>query len=95
MDGREPGTVSVLEPRYPSDFPRVLTAHDIGLRDLIESAALVGALPTIYLVTISIAAVQPMEMALSPAIAAAIVPACAAVRDLLSSLTAGRREPNV
>jgi hypothetical protein len=44
---------------------------------------------------ISIAAVQPMEMALSPAIAAAVVPACAVVRDLLSSLTAGPREPNV
>ena len=32
-DGRPPpGTVSVLRPRYASDFPRTLTAHDIGLR---------------------------------------------------------------
>jgi hydrogenase maturation protease len=84
MDGRPAGTVSITEPRYPSDFPRSLTAHDIGLRDLVESAALVGALPRLYLVTISIDAMQEMETRLSPPVARAIPEAVEAVAHLLA-----------
>lgn len=72
MDGAPAGTVSVLRPRYASDFPRSLTAHDIGLRDLIEAAALLGPLPDITLVTVSIAAIRPMDTSLTPAVASAI-----------------------
>ena len=72
MDGAPAGTISVLRPRYASDFPRALTAHDIGLRDLIESAALLGPLPEVTLVTVSIAEIKSMVTELSPAVAAAI-----------------------
>ena len=72
MDGRAPGTVGVLTPRYASDFPRSLTAHDIGRRDLIEAAVLTGPLPSMWLVTVSIAAIQPMQTELSAEVAAAI-----------------------
>jgi hydrogenase maturation protease len=57
MDGQPVGSVRVIEPRFASDFPRALSAHDIGLRDLIESAVLLGPLPKFYLITISIAGV--------------------------------------
>lgn len=66
LDDRAPGTVRVLHPRFASDFPRSLSAHDIGLRDLIESAALLGPLPTIDLITISIEKIQPMSIELTP-----------------------------
>jgi len=65
MDGKPAGTVSVFKPRYASDFPRSLTAHDIGLRDLIEAASLLGPLPDITLVTISIEVIRPMFMGVS------------------------------
>lgn len=71
-DGRPAGTVSVIEPRYASDFPPTLTAHDIGLRDLIVSAAMLNKLPRVRLVTVSIHEMQPMELALSPAVEAAV-----------------------
>lgn len=71
-DGRTAGTVSVIEPRYASDFPPTLTAHDIGLRDLIVSAAMLNKLPRVRLVTVSIDEMQPMELALSPAVGAAV-----------------------
>jgi hydrogenase maturation protease len=74
LDGRPPGTVSVIEPRYASDFPAALSAHDIGLKDLIQSAELLGQLPRVILVTVSVDAIQPMETELSPPIAA-VVPA--------------------
>jgi hydrogenase maturation protease len=72
MDGAPSGTVSVLRPRYASDFPRALTAHDIGLRDLIEAAALLGPLPDVTLITVSIDEIKSMVAELSPAVAAAI-----------------------
>ncbi len=65
MDGMEEGSVRVIEPKFASDFPRSLSAHDIGLRDLVESAAALGDLPKIYLIVISIASIQNMEIELS------------------------------
>lgn len=72
LDGKPPGTVSLLEPRFASDFPRALSAHDIGLRDLIESAALLGSLPKMFLVTISVTDLQDMTMTLSPEVEASL-----------------------
>ena len=72
MDGQPAGTVTTLRPKYASDFPRALTAHDIGLRDLVEAAQLTGALPDIDLVTVSIDEITPMHLTLSPAVQAAL-----------------------
>ncbi|MFN8062987.1 MAG: hydrogenase maturation protease [Vicinamibacterales bacterium] len=72
LDDAPPGTVTTLRPRYATDFPRSLSAHDIGLRDLVEAAALLGPLPDMTLITVSVAAVQPMVLALSASIEAAI-----------------------
>jgi hydrogenase maturation protease len=81
--------VSVLRPRYASDFPRALTAHDLGLRDLVESAALLGPLPDITLVTVSISTIRSMVTELSPAVAAAIPELRRRVREAV----AGQTEP--
>jgi hydrogenase maturation protease len=85
MDGRPAGTVGVLRPKYASDFPRALTAHDIGLRDLVESAALLGPLPDITLVTVSIAEIKSMVMSLSPEVEAALPAVAGLVRRLVAS----------
>jgi len=87
MDGRPPGSVSLIEPRYATDFPRSLTAHDIGLRDLIESAALLGPLPKIYLITVSVGELQPMETTLSGPVREAIRRVHALVKDLIRART--------
>lgn len=71
-DGKPPGTVSLIHPRYASDFPPTLTAHDIGLKDLLESAALLGDLCDVELITVSIDGPGSMTMELSPAVAAAL-----------------------
>ncbi len=89
MDGRPPGSVTVLEPRYASEFPRSLTAHDIGLRDLVEAAALTGSLPRVLLVTVSVAELQPMQVSLSEQVAAALPCVVERVRSLLGGLLDG------
>jgi hydrogenase maturation protease len=85
MDGGAPGTVALLEPRYASDFPRSLSAHDIGLRDLIESAALLRPLPRMFLVTVSIGSAQPIGPRLSEPIAGAVPRVVETVLSLLAS----------
>lgn len=60
-----PGEVNVLKPRFASDFPRSLTSHDIGLRDLMQSAELLGDLPEIALVTINIKDFRTVKIGLS------------------------------
>ena len=86
MDGQAPGTVRVMEPRFASDFPRALSAHDIGLRDLIESAVLLGPLPKIQLVTISIAEMQSLKTELSPTVAESLPKITQVVHSLLNSI---------
>jgi hydrogenase maturation protease len=86
LDGQPPGSIRVLEPRYATDFPRVLSAHDIGLRDLVESASLLGQLPRVVLVTVSVADVQPMQIALSPAVEAVVAEVARIVRTLARQL---------
>jgi len=88
LDGGAPGAVSVIEPRYASDFPRSLSAHDIGLRDLVESAALLGDLPKIYLVTVSVSALQPMQTSLSPSVEEALPRVVSVVRSTVARLRA-------
>ncbi len=85
IDGKAAGSVKVIKPKFSSDFPRALSAHDIGLRDLIETAELLGKLPEIFLITVSINSVQNMQVELSPEIKEAIPKIKAKVKEILTS----------
>ncbi len=65
LDGRPPGTVNVLFPKFSADFPTLLSVHDVGLKDMIDALEFKGELPDITLVTVSVASVQPMSVQLS------------------------------
>lgn len=84
FDGKPVGTVTTLRPKYARDFPRALSAHDIGLRDLVEAAQLTGALPDVHLIAVSIGIIRPMEMVLSPMVEAALPAVALAVRAALA-----------
>lgn len=71
-DGQPPGTLTLIKPRFARDFPPTLTAHDIGLKDLLESAALLGDLPRVDLITISIGELSSMSMELTEPVQAAL-----------------------
>ena len=45
LDGNRPGTVTRLQPKFATDYPTTLTAHDIGLKDILESLYLVDPFP--------------------------------------------------
>jgi hydrogenase maturation protease len=83
LDAFPAGTIRILKPRYASDFPVQMSAHEIGLKDLIESACLIGPVPEFYLVAISVKDFQDLGMELSPEVEAAIPAAAKKVGDLV------------
>jgi hydrogenase maturation protease len=86
-DGAPPGTVRQFRARVAADFPAALGAHDIGLRDLVETAALLGPLPDITLVTVTVVEIKSMVMELSPAVEAALPEVAALVRRTIEAGT--------
>lgn len=72
MDGAPAGSVQRLRPRFSSEYPRTLTAHDIGLKDLLDVLYMLGEPPDVTLFAISIAGLQDLGMELSPELAAVV-----------------------
>ena len=72
MDGKPAGTISLLKPKFASDFPSALSVHDVGLKDMIEAVYLMDEVPNIQLFTVSIEEVNPMTLELNPKVKLAI-----------------------
>lgn len=70
-DGAPPGTITRLAPRFSKDYPRTLTAHDIGLKDLLDAFHLLGEPPEVVLFAISVHPPSEPRLGLSPPIASA------------------------
>lgn len=83
LDEFPAGTVRVLHPKFAMDFPRQLSAHEIGFKDLIDAATISGKLPEMHLVAISVKDFGEMSMDLSPEAEEAIPEAIARVMELI------------
>lgn len=68
-DGKPPGTVTRTTPRFSKDYPPTLTAHDIGVKDLLDAFYMQTGEREVVLYSISIDPRQPISMELSPACA--------------------------
>jgi hydrogenase maturation protease len=91
LDEHPPGHVRVLQPKYAKDFPRQLSAHEIGLKDLIDSAILLGNMPRLHLIAISVKDFQDMGMDLSPEVEVAIPMAIEVVKELVGNLVSEQK----
>lgn len=72
VDGAPAGTVRRLRPRFAKEYPRTLTAHDIGLKDLLDAFYLLGDSPDVTLFAISIPPLQQLGMELSAEVNAVV-----------------------
>lgn len=72
LDASPPGTIRLLHPRFVNDFPPLMSAHEIGLRDMIEVMILTGKLPEIDLIVVSVENISEVRIGLSPKVAEAI-----------------------
>jgi len=86
LDHFPAGHVRVLHPRFAKDFPRQLSAHEVGLKDLLDSAILLGNMPKLYLVAVSVKDFQDMGMDLSADVEAAIPEVMKCVREIVEEI---------
>ena len=70
-DGNPIGTVTRTVPRFSRDYPPTLTAHDVGIKDLLDLFYMLDGGREVVLYAITIDPRQPISLELSPAIAAA------------------------
>jgi hydrogenase maturation protease len=64
-DGNPIGTVSRTTPQFSRDYPPTLTAHDVGMKDLLDMFYIQGGTHEIILYAITIDPRQPIRMSLS------------------------------
>ncbi|MDR1764113.1 MAG: HyaD/HybD family hydrogenase maturation endopeptidase [Dysgonamonadaceae bacterium] len=72
LDNNPPGTVRLIRPRYASDFPPLMSAHEIGLRDMIEAMAISDKTPETELIVVSVEDISEVGIYLSPKVEAAV-----------------------
>lgn len=86
LDEYPAGHVRLLHPKFAKDFPGQLSAHEIGLKDLLDSAFLLGNMPDIHLVAISIKDFQELGMELSREVSQAVPVAMERVKKLVKTI---------
>ena len=72
LDNNPPGTIRHLRPQYSQDYPPLLSAHEIGLKEMIDAMMIQERIPEIDLIAISVACVKEVGMHLSPDVARVI-----------------------
>ena len=82
-DGNPVGTVTRTVPRFSRDYPPTLTAHDVGIKDLLDLFYMLDGGHEVTLYAITIDPHQPISLELSPEIADA---AKVAVYQILAEL---------
>ena len=88
-DGNPLGTVTRTTPRFSSGYPPTLTAHDIGIKDLLDAFYIQGGGPEVVLYAITIDPHQPISMDLSAGASKAAEEAVARILAELQADSAG------
>ncbi len=70
LDNNPVGHIRLIQPKFASDFPKAMSTHDIGLKDMMSSLQLMGKVPRIHLFVVSIESIQQQGIELTPEIAA-------------------------
>ena len=83
LDHNPPGTIRLIRPRYATDFPPLMSAHEVGLRDMIEAMILTEKLPDIQLIVVSAEDISEVGMELTPAVEAAVPEVVEMVKQII------------
>lgn len=90
LDNNPVGTIRLIEPRFSKDFPRAMSTHEIGLKDLVEALNLLDTVPRMYLFVVSVADITHLHIGLSTAVDKAM----AALKQQVLALASGLADPS-
>lgn len=83
LDNHHNGTIRLIKPRFAEDFPKAMSTHDIGLRDMMCALQLLGKMPAIHLFVVSIESLQQQGIELTDEIEKVIPGLIEKIKDLL------------
>jgi len=86
MNDTPAGTIDLLYPKFSKDFPNSLSAHDVGLRDLIEGMHLLGNAPKLFLFTVSVKNVQELNLEMAEPVKSCLPDLCNRVKKLVNQI---------
>jgi hydrogenase maturation protease len=86
LDNFPEGHVRYIKPHFAADFPPTLSAHEIGLKDMIESLVLMEKWPDLHLVVISIKDLDRLDLKLSRVILESLDLVEVQVREIILSI---------
>ncbi|MFN8253903.1 MAG: hydrogenase maturation protease [Ferruginibacter sp.] len=95
LDGNKAGNIRLIHPRFASDFPKEMSSHDIGLKDLISSLQLLGRVPEIHLFVVSIECLQMQGVELTNNTEAVLPELVKQVKELAWSLAADNKQATI
>jgi hydrogenase maturation protease len=95
LDGQPSGTIRLIQPRFAADFPKAMSTHDIGLKDMISSLQLLGRIPEIYLFVVSIEYLQMQGVELTSQLEAIMPNLVKQVTDLAHSFASDTKQTPV
>lgn len=90
LDEHPVGTVRRLSPHYSADYPPVLSAHELGLREMIDAMQLQERIPQIELLAISVQPCPHLGMQLSPEVRRAVPQVLQLVFEILEDIRCQR-----
>lgn len=88
MDGKTAGTITVTHPKFASDFPKSLSVHDVGLKDMVEALYILDKLPELHLITITVTGIQPMVVGMTDEVEKCIPTAIETILQLAEDINA-------
>ncbi len=65
LDNNAVGTVRLIKPKFASDFPKAMSTHDIGLKDMVSALQIMGKAPEIHLFVVSVDSIQQQGIVLT------------------------------
>ena len=86
LSDEPPGTIKVLKPKFASDFPKSLSTHELGMKDMIESAMLLEKVPELFLIAVTINPQQDMDMIVTPEIKSKIPEIKSLISKMISDI---------
>lgn len=86
LDDYPAGTIRCIKPHYSEDYPLLLSAHEIGLKDMIDAMIIQDAIPEIDLIVVSVIDVHEIGMSLSPEVERAIPRVIRKVHEVIAEI---------
>jgi hydrogenase maturation protease len=86
LDNNPNGTIRLIKPRFAQDFPKAMSTHDIGLKDMVSALQLMDKMPIIHLFVVSIESLQQQGIELTSEIEEVIPSVIEKIKNLVSEL---------